>query len=63
MTDILKKIALATVIAVAVFLGCILVGGLFITVNVPIAVTIGGFLKTYATALAILAGIWYFFTH
>ena len=63
MTDLLKKIALACVVAVVVFLGCVLVGGLFITVGVPIATTVGAFLKNYATALGILAGIWYYFTH
>lgn len=59
----ISKLALSVVVAVAVILGCVLLGGLLETVGVSVAVTVGGFLKTYSTALGILSGIWYFFTH
>ena len=61
--ELISKLVLAVVVAVVVILGCILVGGLLIAVNVSVAVVVGGFLKTYATAIGILSGLWYFFTH
>lgn len=57
----IRKLVLAAVVAVVVTLGCILVGGILATVNVAIAVTIGSFLKEWAGALGILAGLWFFF--
>ena len=57
MTPFISKLALAVVVAVVTILGCILLGGLLIAVNVSVAVVVGGFLKTYSTALGILAGV------
>ncbi len=57
----LSKLVLAVVVAVIVTLGCVLVGAILASLNVEIAVTIGGFLKGYSAALGILAGLWYFF--
>lgn len=61
--NLIRKVALSVVVAVVVFLGCVLLGVLLIAANVPIASAVGDFLKTYSTAFGILAGIWYFFTH
>lgn len=59
----ISKLVLAVVIAAVVTLGCILLGSILGTVGVAVAVTVGGFLKTYAAALGVLSGLWYFFTH
>lgn len=56
-------LAVAVVVAVVVTLGCILLGDLLGALTVQVAVTIGSFLKTYSSAIGILAGLWYFFTH
>lgn len=56
-----SKIVLAVVVAVVVTLACILVGGILISLEVAIAVTIGDFLKSYSGVLGVLAGLWYFF--
>jgi hypothetical protein len=60
---LITKLALSVCVAVVVILGCILLGGLLVAVNVSVAVVVGDFLRTYSTALGLLAGIWYFFTH
>ena len=61
--NIIKAIVIAVCIAVAVTLGCILLGGILATINVAIAITVGGFIKSYATAIGILSGIYYYATH
>lgn len=58
----LSRIVLAVVVAVVVTLACILVGGLLAALTVPVATTVGNFLKTYATVIGILAGLWHFFS-
>jgi hypothetical protein len=58
----LGRIALSVVVAVAVTLGCILVGGLLAKLNVDVAVEVGNFVKTYATIIGLASGIWFFFT-
>jgi hypothetical protein len=57
----LGKIALAVVVGVIVFLACILLGGLLVTLKVDFAVTIGNFLKQYAGVIGLLAAIWHYF--
>lgn len=52
---------MAVVVAVVVTLACILLGLILVSLKVEIAVTVGGFLKTYATVFGILAGLWHFF--
>lgn len=55
------KIVLAVVVAVVVTLGCLLLGSILAALTVQIAITIGDFLKSYASVIGILAGLWYFF--
>lgn len=62
-SGLIGRIVLAVVIAVIVGLLCVLLGGVLITLNVPIAETVGGWLKQYGLVLGVLAGLWYFFTH
>lgn len=57
----LNKLILALVIAIAVSLGCILLGSVLGILNVSIASVIGNFLKTYNLSLEVLAGLWHFF--
>lgn len=59
----LKILVLAVVVAVAVTLGCLLLGALLAELNITVAVVVGVFLKTYAGVLGLLAGLWFFFTH
>ncbi len=59
----LRTIILAVVVAVAVTLGCVLLGAILAAVNVSIAATVGAFLQRYSGAIGILAGLWYFFTN
>lgn len=58
----IKQLVLAVCVAVVVTLVCVLIGGILISLGVPIAVTIGGFLKTYSTVLGVISGIWFYFT-
>ena len=59
----LSRVILATVAAVAAFLVCVFVGGVLLAgTGVPIAIAVGGFLNQYATVIAILVGLWYFFS-
>ncbi len=57
----IAKLVLAVVVAIAVTLGCILVGSILVTIDVAIAVTVGDFIKRFGAAIGILAGLWYFF--
>lgn len=59
----IRRLVLALVVAVAVTLGCILLGTILVGLDVTIATTVGAFLKTYGAALGILAGLWWFFTN
>lgn len=58
----LKRIILAVIVAIAVTLGCYLLGAILAALKVDIAVTVGDFLKTYGSVIGILAGLWFFFT-
>jgi len=57
----LRKLILAVVVAVAVGLGCILLGGILASLNVPPAEAVGHFLSAYAWVLGVLAGLWFYF--
>lgn len=57
----LNRIVLAVVVGVVVTLACLLVGALLIAIKVELAVTVGVFLKSYAGAIGLLAGLWHFF--
>lgn len=58
----IRNIILAVLVAVVVTLGCTLVGGILISLEVDIAVTIGNFLKDYSGVIGVLSGLWYFFS-
>lgn len=57
----ISRVVLTVVVAVVVGLVCILLGSILITLQVPIAVTIGGFLAVWGWVLGVLAGLWFFF--
>jgi hypothetical protein len=58
----LKRIVLAVVVGVVVFLGCLLLGLLLNALTVSFAVTIGGFLTQWAGVIGLLAALWHFFS-
>lgn len=53
----LNRIVWAVVVAVAVGLGCLLIGTLLNALGVPPATAVGGFLVAYAWVIGILAGL------
>lgn len=57
----LGKLVLAVVVAVAVTLGCFLLGAILVTLKVAVAVTVGEWLKNYGGVLGVLSGLWFFF--
>ena len=57
----IRKIALAVVVAMVVTLGCMLLGAILAALEIPIAVTIGNFLAAWGTVIGVLAGLWHFF--
>jgi hypothetical protein len=59
----IRALALAVVVAVIVTLGCILLGDILATLKVDVAVTVGHWLRDFASVLGVAAGIWYYFTH
>ena len=58
----IARLVLALVVAIVVGLVCILLGSILDTLKVDIAITVGGFLKTWGWVIGVLAGLWYFFT-
>jgi len=56
----LMRLLSATVVAVVVYLVCILLGMILSGLNVPIASTVGGFLTQFAVVIGVLAGLWHF---
>lgn len=58
----ITRLVLAVVVAVVVGLACVLLGSVLGSLNVPIAETVGHFLRGYAWLIGALAGLWYFFT-
>lgn len=57
----LNRVIQGVIVAVVVTLACILLGAILIALKVDIATTVGDFLKQYAAALGILAGLWHYF--
>jgi uncharacterized membrane-anchored protein len=57
----LSRLVIACVIGILVFLACTLVGGLLVTTAVSFVVTVGQFLKDFASLLGLLAALWSFF--
>ena len=56
------KAVLAVVVAVVVGIVLVgLLGPILISINVPIAETVGRFFKDWGFVLGLLAGLWYFF--
>jgi len=60
--SLITRIVLAVVVAVAVTLGCILIGGILSTLKVAVAVTVGRFLENYGSVIGVCYGIWFFCT-
>lgn len=58
----LSRIILSVIVAIAVTLGCFLLGAILVALKVDIAVTVGDFLKNYGGVIGVLAGLWFFFT-
>ena len=56
----ITRVVIAVIVAIVVGLICILLGSVLITLQVPIAVTIGGFLVQWGWVLGVLAGLLYF---
>lgn len=57
----INRIVLSLVVAFVVFLGCTLLGALLPALKWEIATIIGTFLATWATAIGLAAGLYYFF--
>jgi hypothetical protein len=57
----ISRLGLAVVWAVAVTLGCLLLGIILVSLKVEVAVTVGDFLKAYAAVIGVLAGLYQFF--
>lgn len=57
----LSKLVIAVCVAVAVTLGCYLVGAILITLKVDVAITVGQFLKTYGGVFGVIAGLYSYF--
>lgn len=58
----LSRVVLAIVVGVIVALACVLIGGLLATLDVDFAVTVGDWLKRYASVLGLLSALWHFFS-
>lgn len=58
----LRRIVLAVVVGVVVFLACLLVGILLTALEVDFAVAIGAFISQWAGVIGLLAAIWHFFS-
>jgi hypothetical protein len=58
----IARLVLSVVVGVVVYLACILFGPLLADLKVSFAVTIGGWLVSYAAVLGLLAALWYFFS-
>lgn len=58
----ISRIVLAVVVAIAVGLACILIGTILAALGVPIAETVGGFLRSWGWVIGVLAGLWWYFS-
>lgn len=57
----IARIVLAVVVAVVVYLVCVLVGAVLALLGVPIAVLIGHFIQQWAVVISVLAFLYYLF--
>jgi len=57
----ITRVIQAILIAVVVGLLLILLGTILVTLKVPIAVTIGGFLEQWGWVIGVVAGLWFYF--
>jgi len=57
----ITRIIQALLIAVVVGLLCIFGGGIIVTLQAPIAVSIGGFLVQWGWVIGVIAGAWFYF--
>lgn len=62
MTGLVGRIVLAVIVAVVVGLLLVLLGGILVTLKVPIATTVGTWCQDYGFVIGVLCGLWYFFT-
>lgn len=62
MTTLLRSILLGIAVAALVGLGCLLLGAVLVTLNIPVAVTVGSFLQRWAWVIGLLAGLWQYLT-
>jgi hypothetical protein len=58
----LRRVILAVVVGVVTALVVGLVGVLLLETDVRVLVSLGSFLKAWATVLGFLAGVWYYIT-
>lgn len=56
------RLVVAVVIGVAIFLICLLLGMVFVSLDVPVLKTIGKFLEEWAAVIGVLAAVLAFFT-
>lgn len=57
----ITRVIQALLVAVVVGLICILLGGVLVTLKVPIAVTVGGFMQEWGWVIGVVAGLWFYF--
>jgi hypothetical protein len=57
----LSRLVMACVAGAVAFLICLLVGALLVAIGIPLLATVGAFLTQWATAIAILVALAYFF--
>ncbi len=58
----LTRLVVAAVIGVVVFLVCLLLGSVLVSLHVPVLTTIGNFLVDWDVVIGVLAAILAFFT-
>lgn len=56
-----SRTVIAVIVAVAVSLGCILLGMILGSLGMPIASTVGAFLTQWGYAIGVLCGLYQFF--
>lgn len=57
----ITRIIQAVLVAVVVGLIFIFLGMVLVTLKVPIAVTIGGFMQEWGWVIGVVAGLWFYF--
>ena len=56
----IRKLILATIIAIVVAIGCEFAGGLLVDLDITIASKVGYFMVKFDDLFGVLAGMWYF---